>query len=153
MRLLVTRPEPDAQRTASALRQGGHHVTVAPLLRIEPVAANLGSGPWDGLVMTSANSCRASVQHPQRRQLLDLPVFTVGRYSAETARALGFTDVSSAEGSAAELARLLKERFAGRERRLLYLAGEDRAADLAGELGAEGIVMKTVVIYRAVKLA
>jgi uroporphyrinogen-III synthase len=153
MRLLVTRPEPDAQRTASALRQRGHHVTVAPLLRIEPVAANLGPGPWDALVMTSANSCRASAQHPQRRQLFALPVFTVGRHSAETARSLGFKDVTSAEGNAAELARLLKERFAASDRRLLYLAGEDRAADLAAELDAEGIAMKTVVIYRAVKLA
>ena len=37
MRLLVTRPEADAERTATALRACGHTVVVAPLLRIEPV--------------------------------------------------------------------------------------------------------------------
>jgi len=153
MRLLVTRPEPDAARTASALRQRGHDVMVAPLLRIEAVAADLGPGPWDALVMTSANSCRASANHPRRSELMTRPVFVVGRHSAEAASAAGFADVTSADGDANELARLLTARFATRDRRLLYLAGEDRAADLAAELASRGILMKTVVIYRAVKVA
>jgi uroporphyrinogen-III synthase len=153
MRLLVTRPEPEAQRTASALRQRGHQVTVAPLLRIEPVAADLGPGPWDALVLTSANSCRASTQHPQRKELLALPVFVVGRRSAEAAHNAGFSDVTSADGDAGALAKLLQARFSGRDPRLLYLAGEDRAADLAEKLAAHGIALQTVVIYRAVKRA
>jgi uroporphyrinogen-III synthase len=33
---------------------------------------------------------------------------------------------------------------------LLYLAGEERARDLAGDLG--GLQLRTVVVYRAVKL-
>ena len=37
MRLLVTRPEPDNERTAAALRAQGHEVVLAPLLRIEAV--------------------------------------------------------------------------------------------------------------------
>lgn len=151
MRLLVTRPEPDAQRTASALRQHGHQVTVVPLLLIEPAAADLGPGPWDALVMTSANSCRAAAKHPRRNEFMALPVFVVGRYSADTARAAGFANVTSAGGVAKELVKLLKAQFSARKR-LLYLAGEDRAADLAGEVAAQGILLKTVVIYRAVKV-
>ena len=152
MRLLVTRPQPDAERTASALRARGHEVMVVPLLLIEAVAADLGRGPWDALVMTSANSCRAAANHPRRNELMALPVFVVGRYGADTARTAGFTDVVSAGGDAKELAKLLKTRFSARDRRLLYLAGEDRAADLAGEVAAQGILMKTVVIYRAIKV-
>ena len=34
--------------------------------------------------------------------------------------------------------------------RLLYLAGEDRAGDLAGDLAAHGIAVETAVVYRAV---
>lgn len=151
MRLLVTRPEPDAQRTASALRQHGHQVTVVPLLLIEPAAADLGPGPWDALVMTSANSCRAAAKHPRRNEFMALPVFVVGRYSADTARAAGFANVTSAGGDAKELVKLLKAQFSARKR-LLYLAGEDRAADLAGEVAAQGILLKTVVIYRAIKV-
>jgi uroporphyrinogen-III synthase len=153
MRLLVTRPEPDAQRTAAALRQRGHEVSIASLLQIESVAADLGPGPWDALVMTSANSCRAAAKHPRIAELAHRPVFTTGQYSAEAARAAGFADVTSADEDAKALAELLTATFAGKNRRLLYLAGEDRAADLAAELAAHGIAMKTVVIYRAVKMA
>lgn len=152
MHLLVTRPEPDAQRTATALRQRGHEVSIAPLLRIESLAADLGPGPWDALVMTSANSCRAAAKHPRAAELAHRPVFTVGKYSAEAARAAGFVHVTSADADGKELAQLLTAKFTGRDRRLLYLAGEDRAADLAADLAANGIAMKTVVIYRAVKV-
>jgi len=152
MRLLVTRPEPDSQRTAAALRARGHHVSIAPMLRIEGVPADLGTGPWDALVMTSANSCRAVASHPRIAELVHRPVFTVGLHSAEAARASGFADVTAADGDAEELAQLLTEKFKARDRRLLYLAGEDRAADLAASLAEHGILMKTVVIYRAVKV-
>jgi len=37
MRLLVTRPEPDNERTAAALRSMGHAVVLSPLLHIETV--------------------------------------------------------------------------------------------------------------------
>jgi uroporphyrinogen-III synthase len=151
MRLLVTRPEPDAQRTASALRQRGHTVSLAPLLKIEGVTADLGVGPWDALVMTSANSCRATASHPRFAELVHRPVFTVGPHSAEAARTAGFANVTAARGDAEELAQLLTTKFAARDRKLLYLAGEDRAADLAADLAAQGILMKTVVIYRAIK--
>ncbi len=47
MRLLVTRPAGDAQRTAAALCARGHEVRIAPLLRIEATpGADLGSPPW-----------------------------------------------------------------------------------------------------------
>jgi uroporphyrinogen-III synthase len=153
MRLLVTRPEPDAKRTAAALRQRGHHVIVAPLLRIEGVAAELGSGPWDALVITSANSCRAVASHPRIAELVHRPIFTVGLHSAEAAREAGFVDVNASDGDVEELAQLLTEKFKARDRRLLYFAGEDRTADLAAGLAAHGIQMKTVIIYRAVKVS
>jgi uroporphyrinogen-III synthase len=152
MRLLVTRPEPDAQHTAKALRERGHEVMIAAMLRIEPVAADLGAGPWDALVVTSANACRALARHPRLGEVKTHPVFVVGRHTAAAARAAGFADVTSAEGNATDLARLLATRFGAGARRLLYIAGEDRAADLAGDLAAQRIAVKTVIIYRAVKV-
>ena len=124
---------------------------IAPLLRIEGLAADLGAGPWDALVITSANSCRAVASHPRIAELVHRPLFTVGAHAAEAARQAGFADVTSADGDAEELAQLLTAKFAARDRRLLYFAGEDRAADLAATLAEHGIAMKTVVIYRAVK--
>ena len=153
MRLLVTRPEPDAQRTAESLRQRGHDVMVAPLLRIEGVAAELGSGPWDALVITSANSCRAVATHPRIAELVHRPVFTVGQHSAQVAREAGFVDVTASDGDVEELAQLLTEKFRARDRRLLYFAGEDRTADLTAGLASHGIQLKTIIIYRAVKVS
>lgn len=146
MRLLVTRPEPDAARTAEKLRARGHDVLVAPLMRVEPVAADL-AGAWDTLLMTSANAARAV---PQADPPRSLPVFAVGDRSAAAARTAGFTDVVSADGALADLVRLVAARFAGTNARLLYLAGEDRAGDLAGDLAHRGHTVRTAVVYRAV---
>jgi uroporphyrinogen-III synthase len=154
MRLLVTRPEPDNERTAAALRAKGYDVLLAPLLYIEAVAnANLGVGPFAAILLTSANGARAAASHSRRAELLKLPVLAVGRGSAEAASAAGFADVTSANGDVDALVRLAAERFAGAKRPLLYLAGEDRSGDLGGALSALGSTVRTVVIYRAAKAA
>ena len=70
MRLLVTRPEPDNERTAAVLRAQGHEVVLAPLLHIEAVAdADLGAPPWAAILLTSANGARALADHPRRGEL------------------------------------------------------------------------------------
>jgi uroporphyrinogen-III synthase len=145
VRLLVTRPESDGERTAAVLRARGHDVMVAPLLRTESVAFELPDGPFGAVVMTSANAARAIARHPQRARLCALPAFTVGRHTAEAARAAGFSDVRSADGDQRTLVELLRAQ-AG-DRPLLYLAGADRAGDLA----AAGLRVSTVVAYRALK--
>lgn len=149
MRLLVTRPEPDNERTAAVLRAQGHDVLLAPMLRIEAVTdADLGPPPWAGILITSANGARALADHRRRGELLQLPLLAVGQSSAETARAAGFTDVNSADGDAHDLAILAAQRFAGAQRPLLYLAGEDRS----GEIVVSGVTVRTVVVYRAAKV-
>ncbi len=151
MRLLLTRPEPDGERTAAELRGRGHEVLLAPLLRIEPIAGvELGAGPWSGVLLTSANGARAIASHPRRPELARLPVLAVGRATAEAARAAGFADVVSADGDGGDLTRLAARRFVDARRPLLYLAGEDRAHDLAAEFAAANIEVRTVVVYRAV---
>jgi uroporphyrinogen-III synthase len=150
MRLLVTRPEPDAQHTAAALRQHGHTVVVAPLLRIEPVDhAEIGPGPFTAILVTSANAGVAIVRHPRFAQLRALPVFAVGEHSAQAMRAAGFAVVTSADGDVNDLARLAGERLK-RGAALLYLAGADRSGDLAGALSGRGLAVRTIVIYRAI---
>ena len=149
MRLVVTRPQADGERTAAALRARGHEVLVAPLMRVEPVAADL-SGGWGGVIITSANAPGAIAGHPACEALLKLPLFAVGRRSAEAARQAGFTDVTSAGGDVRDLVRLIAERRADATAPLLYLAGEDRAADLVGELAVHGIAAEMAVVYRAV---
>lgn len=149
MRLLITRPESDARRTAAALAARGHEVRIAPLLKIEAIAgANLGSPPWQAVLMTSANAPQAIAGHARLPELRALPVLAVGRRTAEAARAAGFTDVTSADGSAGDLARLVAGRFSAGAP-LLYLAGSDRARDLAADVAPRGLAVRTIEIYRA----
>jgi uroporphyrinogen-III synthase len=173
MRLLVTRPEPDGERTAAALRARGHDVLLAPLLRMQSVNFELADEPYAAVVMTSANAGRALTGHPALARLIALPAFTVGRHTADAARAAGFRDVHSADGDQRDVAALIRSRLplpnppphsasedareranAGEGREgvsLLYLAAEDRAGDLAGALTGAGFRVRMVVSYRAVK--
>jgi uroporphyrinogen-III synthase len=148
MRLLVTRPEPDATRTAETLRASRHDVLVAPLLATLTIAADFAM-PYAAVLMTSANAARALGAHPRRGELTRLTCFTVGTRTGEAARAAGFADTVSADGALGDLVDLVATRF-DRAARLLYLAGEDRAGDLAGDLAKRGITVETGVVYRAV---
>ena len=150
MRILITRPENDAARTAAALRARGHDTIIAPLLTIEIVPdADLGAGPWSAILVTSANAVRAIAGHKRGDELRGLPVFTVGAHSAQDMRAAGFADVASADGNVDDLAKLAAGRLPPGAR-LLYLAGEERSGDLAGALRAQAFTVNTALVYRAV---
>jgi uroporphyrinogen-III synthase len=145
MRVAVTRPQIDAERTAQALRARGHEVLLAPLMRVEAIAADL-SGDWSAVVITSANALAAVAQNAALTKLQKLPLFAVGQRSA--AAADGFAEVHSAGGDVHGLVRLIVREQRGGT--LLYLAGENRAADLVGELGKHGIAADMRIVYRAV---
>ena len=144
VRLLVTRPREDAERTAAALRARGHTVMLAPLLHIEPIAADFGPGPFAAVLTTSANAAHGRIEELRR-----LPLYTVGRRSAEAAKAAGFTTVHSADGDAHDLVAVVARELAGAAAPLLYLAGDDRSVDLGAELAWHGLKVRTVVVYRA----
>jgi uroporphyrinogen-III synthase len=150
VRLLLTRPESDAARTAAALTARGHTVVIAPLLRIEPVAeAVVGAGPWAAILVTSANAAQAMDLSGRHQNLAALPVFAAGERSAQAMRTKGFAEVTSADGDVTDLARLVAARIKPGAS-LLYLAARDRAGDLAAALAARSFTVDTAVVYRAV---
>lgn len=150
MRLLLTRPQAEAARTAAALRARGHEPILAPLLDIELLSdADLGAGPWTAILLTSANAVRAIAVHPRHDELRSLVVFTVGARTAQAMREAGFSAVVSADGNVRNLADLVAARVEPGAR-LLYLAGEEHSGDLGGVLSARGFTVDTVLVYRAV---
>src|SRR5215510_3981552 len=151
MRIVVTRPRVDGERTATALRARGHEVLVTPLMRTEPIAANLG-GAWSGVIVTSTNAANAIRDNSSCNTLMRLPLFAVGRRSAEAARESGFKHVLSADGDVRDLLEVVRTRRPVQNAPLLYLAGEDRAADLIRALSVYGIAAEMRVVYRAVPL-
>ena len=96
VRLLLTRPRPEAERTAAALRALGHEPVFAPVLEIEYIRDSaIGAGPYAAVLMTSGNAARAIAEHPQRDRLTALDCFAVGPQTAAAARLAGFTNVYS----------------------------------------------------------
>ena len=150
MRLLLTRPRSEAERTAVALRAMGHEPVLGPVLGIENITdAAIGSGPFAAVLMTSGNAARAIAAHPARASLIALDCFAVGSQTAAAARQAGFARVYSAGGDGGDLATLIAGQLRDSGRPLLYLAGDDRARDMAAELASHGLRLETVVVYRA----
>lgn len=153
MAVLVTRPHPDDETTASGLRARGYEVLQAPMLHFEPVAfSDDEDGQYGAVIVTSANAVRGLTPQLKSSKLLKLPLFAVGEHAAAAARAAGFENVFSASGDAASLRDLVLARARTKElkksRPLLYLAGADLARDLGGELGERGFTVVTHTTYR-----
>ena len=143
MRVLVTRAEPDAERTAAALAKLGHEAVPAPVTVIRRTGAALPGGRYDALAATSHHAF-AGDDGVERW----LPVFAVGSRTGAAARAAGFKDVRVGAGDAAGLADLLRLTLP-RPARLLYLAGCDRKPVLEEALAAAGYGIETVEVYAA----
>jgi uroporphyrinogen-III synthase len=153
MAVLVTRPHPDDEATASALRAKGFEVLLAPMLRFEPVAfPDDEDARYGAVIVTSANAVRGIEPHLEGSRLLKLPLFAVGEHSAAAARRAGFENVIAANGDAARLRDLVfasvKAKQLKKASPLLYLAGADLSRDLAGELRDHGFNIVTRTTYR-----
>ena len=153
MRILVTRPEPDASRQAEQLAARGHVAVHAPLLAIVPVAdAPLQLEGAQALLVTSRNALRALAAHRELAEALTLPVFAVGEATARAAQGLGFADVTAGPGTGAALAKLVSEELQPEHGALVHLAGETLAFDLKVALASRGFVLRRPVLYRAVPI-
>jgi uroporphyrinogen-III synthase len=155
MAVLVTRPHPDDEATARALRARGFDVLRAPMLRFEPVPFQDDvDARYGAVIVTSANALRAIASHLAGSRLLKLPLFAVGDHTAAAARDAGFGEVIASGGDAGALRDLVlaavKSKRLQKASPLLYLAGADLARDLAGELGQKGFTVVTQTTYRMV---
>ena len=150
MRVLVTRPEPDASLQAEALAARGHEPVIAPLLTIEFLSdSKLGLDGVQALIITSRNALRALAAHPQRDEAIKIPVLAVGDATAHTAQELGFREVTIGLGTGAALAGLIKQELEPKEGPLLYLTGDVIAFDLGAALEAHGFTVRKTMLYQA----
>jgi uroporphyrinogen-III synthase len=149
MRLLVTRPEPDALKLMAALQEHGHEATVEPLLTASFVADDgIDLDGVQALIATSRNALRALKSHPLRGTARHLPLFAVGRATAAEARALGFEMVVTGAGTAQELVTHIVSVADPAAGLLLHLAGDAQAVDLEAELEPHGFRVVQHVVYR-----
>jgi uroporphyrinogen-III synthase len=149
MRLLVTRPEPDALKLRAALEEHGHEATVEPLLSVSFADGDpIDLDGVQALIATSRYGLRALKSHPLRGAARKLPLFAVGRATAAEGRALGFEMVVTGAGTAPELVAHIVSVADPAAGLLLHLAGDTLSTDLEGELEAHGFRVLQPVVYR-----
>ncbi|HEV2511751.1 uroporphyrinogen-III synthase [Bosea sp. (in: a-proteobacteria)] len=140
------RPLEDAERSAQTLRERGKAPVVAPLFQVLPTGEKPPKGPFDALVLTSANAVPALESLPKSWRGA-LPAFCVGTRTAEAAGKLGFT-AHSARGGRAELLALILEQLP-KGQKLLLVAGRDRYEDLPQQLRDAGHEVTIWTAYEA----
>lgn len=149
MRILVTRPEAEAARTAALIVAAGHEPVVAPMLEVVIARdARLDLAGVQAVALTSGNAVRALAQLDDCASLRSLPTFTVGGATAKQARAQGFSRIISAEGDGAALIAEIAARLRPADGAVLWATGRDRAVDLASVLGQRGFSVRMVEVYR-----
>jgi uroporphyrinogen-III synthase len=149
MRLIVTRPEPDATRTARALIRLGHEAILCPMLDIvaDPKTP-IPERPYQAIAVTSSNAVRALAGRTDGAVSRDLPLFAVGDQTALEAKRAGFRHARSAGGALDDLIEYLSGELSPEDGPLLYAAGEAQAGDLAGRMQAQAYDVVTAIIYR-----
>lgn len=119
--LLLLRPQPGNDQSAERARALGMEVIQLPLFEIVPAEpAPLPEGPFDALLVTSANGARHGAEIVRR--FADLPLFTVGEATASALREQGARAITIGGGDAASTIPLI---VAAGHRRLLHICGAD----------------------------
>jgi uroporphyrinogen-III synthase len=149
MRMLVTRPEPDAQATVERLAALDIEGMAAPLMTRQNLDVRLPAPEgFAALALSSTNALRALADADALQPFFDKPVFAVGDRTAHEARLSGFRDVVAADGTLDALVTAIAR--AGLAGPLLYPCGKHLSGDLAHALAPHGLMVITVPVYEMV---
>jgi uroporphyrinogen-III synthase len=148
MKIIITRPEEDAQPLADKLKALGHSSVLIPLLKI--VARNGVEIPrktYQAICLTSANGIRVLEDISALR---NVPVIAVGPQSLQAALHKGFTNVTAQGGDVSGLTAYIVQTFDKNSGPILYISGSETSGDLEGKLIAAGFDVDRVITYDAV---
>jgi uroporphyrinogen-III synthase len=146
LRVLLTRPVEEAERTARRLARVGCSALIAPVLELAAVPAILGDDAFDAVVATSAQAIRfADFSDEIMRR--NTPLWAVGERTAREAQARGWTRIEVVAKDSAALAQALA--LCPAARTWLYLAGAPRSPALEEAMKAQNKRLSMVVVYES----
>lgn len=157
MRVVVTRPENSARRTAERLQNLGHQPVLLPLTRTihhpKIAEASLAS-PHSALAVTSAEALRVLSALGERLiPFLGQTLFAVGETTAKAAEDAGFRNIRRGPGTGAELAEIIASDASDLDAPLLYLAGKQRSPKFEDGMHAKGVPFVTAEVYEMTPIA
>ena len=149
MRLLITRPQADARESALFAEGLGHKAIISPVMEVNCTRAPLPHEAFlHGVVITSRNALRCLERTWDLPDYCQLPLFAVGKNSAEHAKSYGFKRIITGPGRARDLLPLIKSEFEGIQRPQLYHpGGAKKAFDLKAPLDKMGIKLIEQTVY------
>lgn len=151
MRIIVTRPGPEASQLKKVLEAEGCEAVVEPLMTVSFENADaIETEGVQAVIATSRNGLRALARRAELLELRSLPLFTVGRATASEARRLRFEHIVVGPGTASGLVPMVAAALDPAAGLVLHLAGDVVAGDIAGELEQQGFRVDQPVIYRQV---
>ena len=141
--LLLLRPQPGNDASAARAKAMGLAVIQAPLFEIVASSAKAPpAGPFDALLLTSANGVRFG--HDLIAAHADLPLYAVGEATALPAREEGHADVIVGRGDAAStVPMILRDGHA----QVLHICGED-----VRDFDSLGITFVRHAVYRSAEV-
>lgn len=146
--ILVTRPEPQAARFCSELRDYlGSEIEVvnSPVMQVAFRTISLPQRGFVALVLTSETSVAALSRLKTAGNTLPGLAYCVGDHTADSARNFGL-EVLSAKGGAADLIELIKNHPPLGP--VLFVRGANSAGDVAKKLRLGGIETDELIAYQ-----
>lgn len=146
-KILITRSGEESGELTEAVHAAGFEPVHEPLLTIDYVRDGWPDIPSDApLIFTSSHGVLSYAAQGAER---DHPVYTVGRNTAETALAQGFTNIQSAEGDFGDLVELLSRLPEKELISAIYVRAADVSGDLKQILQEKGISISEFTAYKA----
>lgn len=153
-KVLVTRPQPGADKTAERLLALGINPLVLPFTEMVKLEHRLDDArvqSVDAVVVTSANALRFADEQ-MLNKLKFLPVYAVGDATRDAALAVGLSTVVSANGDAQDLVGLVTEELQPNST-IVYLCGKTRTDDIEKSLVQLSFEIVLVETYQTLKVS
>ncbi len=144
MKLLILRPLPGAYATATLAAKASIECDIAPLFEVQPVMwTPPRTDQYDALLFTSANVARHGGNG--LAALRNLPVYAVGRVTADVARGAGYGVIWTGSKGADSV---ILQAEADQNLRLLWLTGRHHSVLPT----LPGMTIDTQIVYDSVQI-
>ncbi len=148
MRIIITRPEPEALKLKARIEILEHEATVEPLMSVNfDTGEVVDLSEVQALIATSKNGLRALKVQGTHAIAAKLLLFAVGPGTATEARKLGFELILAGKGTGRDLLPEIVANIDPQAGILVHLAGDQLAFDLAGELEHYGYRVLQPIVY------
>lgn len=151
-KILITRPQEQAQELVQALEKADFIAFVEPLFLVKKIAVRKNlSAEIAAIVLTSSNACETVIDYGFSK---NVKIFVVGKKTAQKLQEAGFVNIKVApQNSALSLKNLIVETQEKNAGLILYFHGLIVTLDFKFELEKSGFAVEKILCYETAEMA